>query len=73
MNEVAKGERGGGRGRDRSGRWSRPHQPFYSASVGHALVLRSLGNVAIPGQEGIRVLSTVKLVILVPEKEARTE
>lgn len=31
------------------------------------------GNVVIPGQEGIRVLSTVKLVILVPKKEARAE
>lgn len=65
---------GSGSGSDnQSGRWSGPHQPFYSGSVGHSLVLRSLGNVVIPGQKGIRVLSTVKLVILVLQKEARAE
>lgn len=57
--QVIRGGGGGG---------SRPHQHFYSGCVAHALVLRSLGNVAIPGQESIRVLSTVKLLILVPEK-----
>lgn len=68
MTEVAKGERRGSRSGNQRESWSRPHQPFYSGYVGHSLVLRSLGNVAIPGQESMRVLSTVKLMILVPEK-----
>lgn len=41
---------------------------FYCGCVGHSLVLRSLGNVAMPGQGTTMVLPTVKLVILVPEK-----